>query len=1595
MPSARGERVEESTDVPRSSSPPLAVPSTTESAEAVSKETNSSKATPHHSSTLSGIARWYSTFARSGPSSARSAQAPSTATSTYAEESLAERPFSPALSCGIPQRSPVNQHHLSNRYAHSSTSDGGRTGMSGQTPRGPRQALKSMPYSGSYESSNAFTPPYAPVLLFPANAVLHSFNNSAHSSTSSASVITNHSTLNGKCTEKDGEMNSEGLCFAQAVHHAFPGPSFLSDPHVKHYCTAIAFRSSSTAYLPRSPLLTAPSGVPSPTCFLLLSRFTAQRGVQVYAKQKKKWECIPHGHARIFVGKWCDAKAGRHQRVSSLLTRDKKLSETGGEDMGGTFSFDSLEHGSTGESVVRALLGSEGSGRQGSDGGGGAAEGATTITNASFDSTACYIPTAPNHRWMVPEGEPLAAVAGLRKFGSTEDGNTLRTAFVASKQPMTHAYALERVDGESGVISAFVHDGVSYWLIGSLERHVVVDLHVSPRSLELFLPPQPSEKERKETQASKPDATASGVGLPLSAGELPLPTVDADLGSSLSTSSAERGWEALNREVKGSSMSSIGSERMGDAEEIERPIQLTESAQRAAALRPTGHDRLELVLRMARCWGNILQWMPVEEVLRLHHTVSESKWTLCFTAVLSGWEGLVQYPAYYQTCCSERVSREVAAPSFEPLDSSLYQCSPRCAPSCSRHYLPTTFAHRKASGRKTGQKESSVSSPTALMGEKSAPNFSVDAKERVTEWSASIERLDLLPCSPSEANGEGGSTQPQRTEPDDGLIFFAITKDEPSVNGLCIPVPQSQAFFQSFSPYIPFIPSSPCLPLGSPEFEALQQDYLNRIHCAGAVFYGVAAPDAAGEVERVVKLWKGTSVSHQLEHAAQEWVLTHQLCGPALKEKMQRKVASLVKRWRVAGRQWGAARIDFLADFSHWLCRTHQLTPSSSLEVVRQIRGTWVSRQMLFQSTHFSEISPLHLPPSVAPASSRRSVEASSSPLPWGGRGLAADSVGSTSSLSSSEPFDSESEGATPDLLLMAGPQGCGKSTLSRALAALLEEAGQSPCWINQDELGSRAQYVAALAHFLKHPRAHTHAILDKTNLTDALRRRDADAVVSAAGVALRPLITVVWYHPSRTELAKTCWTRVMGRGGRHRSLKVLHSAQSVLVSAVRKRIKEEGGANSSQLSRTGTFDPADTSITGPGTIEEAQTCPSFDSELFAFSQEKEFSACSVHDGKALRKQEATPRGLRQTDTFTDEDEVHHTPSTDSAGSGSDASSASVAGSTQVSLADEVTRAVIEKAVMQYDLIKAKHGDSSFSGKDGVVMLDVNESVSGQLKKVWEVLVRLRENDEAKPKLPVLSSLDLSGAVRIAFAYENVIEAFPERPQQAVLEAVSTSSVVQSVCQTVLSMLEAPLEGEDVEATWLQLEGLLLGRSVKKRKKMKRRCRTCCAPLFTFSDQLNPTAMVYFARLHSQTTTSAAHVVPVTIRRIIGDVQATIAEAYVSSSYATSCGKIIEGGSLAAPSESEEGKDLFASWSAPPPYALTAYVSSPLLLPLSSTRKGSTSAYRKDLYHRAVENAIPDPFCTVIDMPACEEAAPLLFRVRLVSSAIEQGYSEG
>ncbi|EKF98026.1 hypothetical protein TCSYLVIO_011086, partial [Trypanosoma cruzi] len=270
----------------------------------------------------------------------------------------------------------------------------------------------------------------------------------------------------------------------------------------------------------------------------------------------------------------------------------------------------------------------------------------------------------------------------------------------------------------------------------------------------------------------------------------------------------------------------------------------------------------------------------------------------------------------------------------------------------------------------------------------------------------------------------------------------------------------------------------PAVELGTDEYAVLREGMARRLNCEGAVVYG------CNEAGVVVRMWKQRSHAYAMERAAQEAIVTHRLCGVALRSRLAGKLAGLPEVRQRLG-DWEAERLDYLVRFSAWLHVTGRQTARTDLGGLQDLRRRWITLQNQFTQC------------------------------------VAADAHVRFQVM--------HYEPSGDDAVVCVGPQGCGKSTFSCTLYALLRQARLSPCWINQDEAGGRRQFLDAIRRAQRG--GHTHLTIDKMNLDEAARDDYAD-------LGLRAL-TVVWSHPDGTDaLVDICFDRVRRRGSAHRTFK-------------------------------------------------------------------------------------------------------------------------------------------------------------------------------------------------------------------------------------------------------------------------------------------------------------------------------------------------------------------------------------------------------------------------------------------------------------------------
>lgn len=308
------------------------------------------------------------------------------------------------------------------------------------------------------------------------------------------------------------------------------------------------------------------------------------------------------------------------------------------------------------------------------------------------------------------------------------------------------------------------------------------------------------------------------------------------------------------------------------------------------------------------------------------------------------------------------------------------------------------------------------------------------------------------------------------------------------VDGLCIPVHDAEAFYTSVG--LRFSHHSDLIPYGGDDYEKLIDTIGCRANSEGCVMYG------ADEAGTVVRLWKEKSYPYVMERATREAITNHKLAGNDLADAMKKKLRQQRPELRDFFKDWEATRMPWLLHFAAWLQVTRRLTPSMQRNELFPLRNRWLSLQKEFQAD-------MDRDPELYDVCGQYQPD----PVQWG------------------------TDTKDLDVIKFVGPQGCGKSTLSRAFYALLLKAKYNPRWVNQDESGNRNKFLASLRQATHAEAGVSHLLIDKMNL-DARMNHDYDNL---------PLsLTVAWYHPDgETALYGVCIGRVLGRGSGHRTIRL------------------------------------------------------------------------------------------------------------------------------------------------------------------------------------------------------------------------------------------------------------------------------------------------------------------------------------------------------------------------------------------------------------------------------------------------------------------------
>lgn len=804
-------------------------------------------------------------------------------------------------------------------------------------------------------------------------------NNAAEAGTASLNHSFSHPPLGHPLDEE------ERRCVNTAFHISFHG-----NPRVKHKPTSVLL----------------PNGV----AFLIVDRFVSGNSDGVYDKNRKMWEQIPVGQARVF------ARSLPH------------LESVHVNSQGGESTMENEENAAAAAAHRRPtpLL-----------------RAAATPSQPSLLSSNTAVPGAAVHTPTVRSSPSVATIndwtcvataVGLRKMGHWREATSV---FAMHKAAAKSAIALEKIDGESGQVAAFTWQGERYWVVGCRYQHIVTRLEVPETDL-----------VRYATAAS----SSSGSG-----------------GSSSTNSSSSVMADSTYSHASpaGSPTTLLDSHQQ---QQRHRHHDRTQSSS-ATALTSGGLSSdagyLDLAVRMARLWRRVLESLPPASeatscdtdtkersaVVALHRRVTADRRTLCFDAILTGWERLQTFSAYDAWTAS------------------------------------ATVADISSTATGTATPASSAGSPRTTLPASST----------------------LFP-SPSLSGSAAEVEVP--------LWFYAVTWDASlEGRGWCMPVHRALDFFAAMS--LPCVPASEAVALGSPAYEALRQAVLSRGDTAGAVLYGSSVDVDDSDEEKdgavVVQVWKCRSYPHTLERVVQEYVVTHRLCGDPLRNKMKKKVSSLSRETRLYIKQWEVHRLPFLVDFALWLHREKYITPSTDLTALKHIRGHWLSYQERFKDVLLARLQRQQQRLSARPSSlstldvSRKEERA--------GEEAAEDA--------NSDAADDAEDSVDP--IMLVGPQGCGKSTMARILYALLEEAGAAPRWLNQDEVGTRSAYLAAIKRAMTRG-TYSHLLLDKMNLDDKARADYGE-------IGVTPVLVVAWRHTSGTEaMVRACYDRVVQRGACHRT---------------------------------------------------------------------------------------------------------------------------------------------------------------------------------------------------------------------------------------------------------------------------------------------------------------------------------------------------------------------------------------------------------------------------------------------------------------------------
>ncbi|CAC9489098.1 hypothetical_protein_-_conserved [Leishmania infantum] len=1031
-------------------------------------------------------------------------------------------------------------------------------------------------------------------------------------SVTAAGSSNEHSTGKSLVSVLDEEQRR---CVNAAYHISFHG-----DTRVKLKPTAVA--------------------LPNGAHFLIVDRFVSGNCDGVYEKNKKMWEHIPIGQARVFAR---TPAAAPTISVAELAESAQVKYEGSGAGNATTASVKCPRRSGSPTSIAASSPPRS------------PPFGPLPTTSALGSSVQPngWEYSSPQQHSFHNEWTRVATAVGLRKMGHWREATSV---FSIHKEVSKRATALEKVDGEPGRIAAFSWMGERYWIIGCRYQHIVARLNVPEADLMQYVASSSSSTSASSSSSVSDDAAVSAkvpsAGKPSSSSRMNSPT-------QIPQDYVERG-SAHSYTVAGGAAALAGAGASSDAAYLDLAVRMARLWRRVLeSLRITAEDAAN-ALDTASASDAAVAPAHAEALVELHACVAADNRSLCFDAIMSGWERLQSF----------FVTRDVAG------DESMSAASTSVSCTSIRTYRTSSTAFMMAS----------------------TPVADGSGATRSTVAAAPV----AIP-----------------------LWFYAITWDASlDERGWCMGVEEAFAFFGRFR--LPTVTKSAEVQVGSPEYEALRQSVLSRCDTAGAVMYGSNRDEAAGaKAAVVVQVWKCRAYPHSLERVVQEYVVTHRLCGEPLRCKVKKKVSNLSRETRLCIKQWELHRLPFLLDFALWLHREKYITPSTDLVTLKAIRGHWLSYQERFQKMLDAQLRLRHR------GSSRQGTTAFAPEAVCSNRGARADTADGTGCSARSDDEDTEVQNADRDLLLhkqqdeapsqdaesldpimLVGPQGCGKSTMARILYALLEEAGAAPRWLNQDEVGNRSAYLAAIRRAVKQG-SYSHLLLDKMHLDDKSRSDYA-----AAG--LKPVLVVAWTHSEGVEaMVEACYERVVKRGVRHRTF----STEDVtplrpLPSSISSRSPELGPAVLPLL-QSGV-----TSLSGSA---DTTAAPSVSAS---------FSMASVgHYGCSpnlpfLTERQSPPPSSR----------LH---------------------------------GIVQASAKRYQV----------PANVPLVELDVTWSCEKMVAAVWRAL-----RDRGTCVLPPLAELNVMAAMHTAYAYEQLLEAYPSRVVSAVLRGPASGVVLQQ-----LSLVHTPL----------------------------------------------------------------------------------------------------------------------------------------------------------------------------------------------------------